>query len=218
MRNSFQIAYLLNTHLWQRTQSEKALRLLNDWIKENNYINNYTIRDSKGNRMEMDLDGLFEWWSEKKDMYYETRIAELENKLQNLPESNYKKYSDYIDILDKAIDIIKESHCEKNNKCVRNSINVIKEIIEEYMCLCQLESEKEVDEMRPLVCTIQYLRWERTASREDIAINSEMCRLYRKLVDGEPLTVDEKQYFKKYYDRKSQIEKQIASQIVNFKE
>ena len=62
-----EIDFILDTMVYFKTQSEKTLRLLNDWIKENNYTNNYTIRDNKGNRMGMDLDELFEWWSDHKN-------------------------------------------------------------------------------------------------------------------------------------------------------
>lgn len=211
-----EIDFILDTMVYVETQSEKALRLLNDWIKENNYTNNYTIRDNKDNRIGMDLDGLFEWWSENKDMYYEKQIAELENKLHNLPESNYKKYSDDIDILNKAIEVIKEIHGEKPNKRIRKAIKVIKFVIDEYQCRYQLELEEEADKMKPLVWRIQYLKWERTASPEEIEIYDEMCRIACKSINDEPLTDDEEQYLRQYHDIKDQINRQIHNHIWDY--
>ena len=49
------------------TKSEKRLKNLYKFIKENHYENKYGIRDNWGNRFYMDLDGLLEWWSEVKN-------------------------------------------------------------------------------------------------------------------------------------------------------
>ena len=46
-----------------KTRSEKTLRQLNDWIKDNHYESNYEVRDNWGNRMKMNLDKLFEYCS-----------------------------------------------------------------------------------------------------------------------------------------------------------
>ena len=43
------------------TRSEKTLRKLNDWIKDNHYESNYELRDLWGNRMKMNLEKLFEY-------------------------------------------------------------------------------------------------------------------------------------------------------------
>ena len=45
------------------TRSEKTLRKLNDWIKDNHYESNYEVCDNWGNNMKMNLDKLFEYCS-----------------------------------------------------------------------------------------------------------------------------------------------------------
>ena len=55
---------IISCRSYIETKSAKTLKLLNEWIKENNYYNNYYLRDNWGNRMGMDIDSLLEWWYE----------------------------------------------------------------------------------------------------------------------------------------------------------
>lgn len=50
---------LISCVLGITTKSEKTLRKLSEFIKENHYENNYRLTDDWGNKLCMDLDGLF---------------------------------------------------------------------------------------------------------------------------------------------------------------
>jgi hypothetical protein len=59
---------IISCYIIMETKSEKTLRLLNDWIKENHYEGHYTLRDNWANKFRMDLDGLLKWWSKIKSI------------------------------------------------------------------------------------------------------------------------------------------------------
>ena len=48
------------------TRSEKTLKKLNEWIKENHYESNYRLGDNWGNKLRMSLDELFELYDNRK--------------------------------------------------------------------------------------------------------------------------------------------------------
>ena len=59
------------------TQSEKTLRNLSEFIKENHYENNYYLTNGKGKIMNLKFDTLFDWWWLKK--IYERAAAYIKS-------------------------------------------------------------------------------------------------------------------------------------------
>ena len=57
--------YYISCILGLTTKSEKTLKKLFEFIKENHYENNYIIADDWGNWLYMDLKKLLEWQSNK---------------------------------------------------------------------------------------------------------------------------------------------------------
>jgi hypothetical protein len=60
------ISIMLGCYVYITTKSEKVLKKVYEFIKENHYENNYKLRDNWGGKL-YKFDKLFEWWSDIKN-------------------------------------------------------------------------------------------------------------------------------------------------------